>query len=149
MRHCTGFSAGGVLLDQASSRVVCIRPTRSRRPVIGLPKGHPNPVETSQQAAIREVQEETGFIVRISDPAVSTTIEYSFFHQKEKVVKTVQYFLMHFVQCSSADHDHEVAEVLFLEPKQAMRRLPFDKAPIWYRRSDQAFDAMVYKDLSK
>ena len=121
----TDFSAGGLLVDLSTSRVVCICPT-SQHGVVGLPKGHPEPGETAQQAALREVREETGFIPRLVQPEASASIQYSFVRREKTVVKTVQYFLMYITGGSSLDHDHEVTEVLLLDRNEALRRLTFE-----------------------
>ena len=55
------FSAGGVVVD--GDRVVVIVPVKRAadgRRVLGLPKGHLDGDETPEQAATREVAEETG-----------------------------------------------------------------------------------------
>jgi 8-oxo-dGTP pyrophosphatase MutT (NUDIX family) len=56
------FSAGGVVVDD-ESRVIVIVPVKRAfdgRRVLGLPKGHLDGDETAEQAARREVAEETG-----------------------------------------------------------------------------------------
>jgi 8-oxo-dGTP pyrophosphatase MutT (NUDIX family) len=54
------FSAGGVVFREASGRleIAVIRP--AGKTVTALPKGHIDPGETPEQAAAREVNEETG-----------------------------------------------------------------------------------------
>ena len=55
------FSAGGLVFDD-EGRVLLIRARDLRnQPVWTLPKGALNPGETSIDAALREVQEETGY----------------------------------------------------------------------------------------
>ena len=53
---------------------------------------HPDPGETSEQTALREVAEETGLEVRITGPLDS--IEYWFVQSGTRIHKTVHYFLM-------------------------------------------------------
>lgn len=121
----TDFSTGGVLVDLVGWRVVCIRPSAHPATVM-LPKGHPEPGETVQEAALREVREETGFIARISQPEVSTSVQYTMKHRKKRILKTVQYFLMEIIGGSPENHDHEVTEVLLLDRNEALRRLTFE-----------------------
>ena len=87
-------SAGGFVLDaETQTRIALIgRETRSRRLEWCVPKGHPEGSETIEQAAIREVFEETGLEVSI----VSSlgTIEYQFTAGEKLIVKTVHHFLM-------------------------------------------------------
>lgn len=58
-----------------------------------FPKGHAEKGELPKQAAARELEEETGLVISsyLSDEIL--TENYSFFFQKKKVYKTVQYFL--------------------------------------------------------
>lgn len=61
--------------------------------MIAPPKGHPDPGETPEEAAVREVYEETGIRVDISGDLGE--VKYRFFAQDGEVVeKTVRYFLM-------------------------------------------------------
>jgi 8-oxo-dGTP pyrophosphatase MutT (NUDIX family) len=83
-----------------------------------LPKGTPNPGETTEQTALREVAEETGLEVRIVEPLPS--IEYSFVQRGTRIHKTVHYFLMEPTGGDLSRHDHEFERV---------RWLPFADAP--------------------
>lgn len=87
-------SAGGFVLDGESlSHIALIgRETRSRRLEWCVPKGHPEGSETIEQAAIREVFEETGLQVEIL--ASLGTIEYQFSSGNTLISKTVHHFLM-------------------------------------------------------
>lgn len=82
-----------------------------------LPKGTPNPGESREQTAVREVEEETGLQVRISRPL--DLIEYTFAQSGRRIHKTVVYFLMDPIGGDLAGHDHEFDEV---------RWIPFDAA---------------------
>ena len=58
-----------------------------------FPKGHPEEKEAPKQTADRELHEETGLkVVRFlcEDPLEE---QYIFSHRKEKIVKTVRYFI--------------------------------------------------------
>lgn len=83
-----------------------------------LPKGTPNPGETAEQTALREVEEETGLQVRILEPVPS--IHYDFVQGGTHIDKTVHYFLMAPVGGDLSRHDHEFERV---------RWVPFDEAP--------------------
>lgn len=74
-----------------------------------LPKGTPNGGETTEQTALREVEEETGLQVRILKPVDS--IQYFFVQGGRRIHKTVHYFLMEPIGGDLAGHDHEFDEV--------------------------------------
>ena len=83
-----------------------------------LPKGTPDPGESVEETALREVAEETGLEVRILEPLPS--IEYAFVQDGTRIHKTVHYFLMEPVGGDLSRHDAEFERV---------RWVPFDKAP--------------------
>jgi len=74
-----------------------------------LPKGTPNSGETTEETALREVEEETGLQVRIVKPVDS--IQYFFVQGGRRIHKTVHYFLMEPVGGDLTGHDHEFDEV--------------------------------------
>ncbi|PYO02647.1 MAG: NUDIX hydrolase [Candidatus Rokuibacteriota bacterium] len=88
-----------------------------------LPKGALAPGEQSADAALREVREETGYrceIARELDP-----VTYWFQRSGRRVKKTVQWFLMRPIE-KVGEHDHEVDEVAWAAPSEAMGRLRYD-----------------------
>ena len=87
-------SAGGfVLCSDGSLRVALIgRLNRGGRIDWCVPKGHPEGDETIEQAAIREIAEETGLEVDILEHLGD--IRYEFQTPEKTVVKTVHHFLM-------------------------------------------------------
>ena len=83
-------SAGGVLYHQG--KVYLIK--KIERDEWQLPKGHVKKYETIQQTAIREVQEETGYVdVLITDLNPATT-EYTFEKDGEMHHKIVYFYEM-------------------------------------------------------
>jgi 8-oxo-dGTP pyrophosphatase MutT (NUDIX family) len=117
------FSAGGLVVDE-NGRVLLIRARDLRgRPVWTLPKGTLAPGETSMAAALREVQEETGYrceLVRELEP-----ITYWFQRGGRRIKKTVRWFLMRPGE-KVGEHDHEVDEVLWADRADALSRLRYD-----------------------
>ena len=83
-----------------------------------LPKGTPDPGETIEETALREVTEETGLEVRILEPL--RAIEYAFVQDGTRIRKTVHYYLMEPTGGDLARHDSEFERV---------RWVPFDEAP--------------------
>ena len=73
LRTSTATSAGGIVVrfdDGAPSLVVGGRRRERDHLTWTLPKGTPNPGETREQTALREVAEETGLEVRITAEVV-------------------------------------------------------------------------------
>jgi 8-oxo-dGTP pyrophosphatase MutT (NUDIX family) len=87
-------SAGGFVLAQDGTlRVALIgRETRSGRIDWVVPKGHPEGEENHEQAAIREIAEETGLEVEIIERLGD--IKYEFSAGDKLISKTVHHFLM-------------------------------------------------------
>src|SRR3989442_7385903 len=86
------FSAGGLVVDERG-RVLLIRARDLRnQPVWTLPKGTLDPGESSADAALREVREETGYrceVVRELD-----AVTYWFQRDGRRIKKTGRWFLM-------------------------------------------------------
>ncbi len=120
LRAALATSAGGIVVNANRERpalVVGMR-RRSRDAVTWtLPKGTPDPGESVEETALREVGEETGLEVRILERLSS--IEYDFTQDGTRIHKTVHYFLMAPVGGDLSRHDHEFERV---------RWVPFDEA---------------------
>jgi 8-oxo-dGTP pyrophosphatase MutT (NUDIX family) len=89
-----------------------------------LPKGTPEPGETTETTALREVAEETGLEVAITAPLAS--IEYTFVQRGTRIHKTVHYFLMKPTGGDLARHDHEFAKVRWVDFADAAGLLTFE-----------------------
>ena len=107
-------SAGGfVLCSDGSFRVALIgRRNRANRIDWCVPKGHPEGDETIEQAAVREVFEETGIEAEIIEPL--GTISYEFAAGNILIAKTVHHFLLRQTGGSLSlenDPNHEAIDV--------------------------------------
>jgi 8-oxo-dGTP pyrophosphatase MutT (NUDIX family) len=126
LRSALATSAGGVVVSAQDSRpslVVGMR-RRARDSVTWtLPKGTPDPGETVEQTALREVVEETGLEVRIIEPLPS--IEYAFVQDGTRIRKTVHYFLMEPTGGDLSRHDHEFERVRWVPFEEADGLLSF------------------------
>lgn len=120
LRSARATSAGGVVVSaerDQPSLVVGMR-RRGRDGVTWtLPKGTPDPGESTEETALREVAEETGLQVRIVAPLPS--IEYVFVQDGTRIRKTVHYFLMEPTGGDLSRHDHEF---------ETVRWVPFEEA---------------------
>ena len=105
-------SAGGVVyrIDRDEVHVVICGKRSTNGWIWGLPKGTPEPGETLEETAIREVTEETGLKVDLETPIDS--IQYWFVRPDNgvKCHKTVHFYLMSAVGGSFSDHDGDHLE---------------------------------------
>ncbi len=95
-----------------------------RRGTWTLPKGTPDPGESIEETALREVQEETGLRVRILEPL--TSISYVFVQSGVRIDKTVHYWLMEPVGGDLALHDREFERVRWVTFDEAAHLLTFE-----------------------
>jgi 8-oxo-dGTP pyrophosphatase MutT (NUDIX family) len=129
LRSATATSAGGIVVRIEGDRPSLVAGLRRRDGdrhggTWTLPKGTPNPGETVEQTAVREVEEETGLRVRIVGPLPS--IEYTFVQGGARIHKTVHYFLMEPVGGDLDHHDHEFERVRWVRFEDARSLLTFD-----------------------
>jgi 8-oxo-dGTP pyrophosphatase MutT (NUDIX family) len=89
-----------------------------------LPKGTPDPGETIEQTAIREVSEETGLEVHITGPL--DLIQYTFVQSGTRIHKTVHYFLMEPIGGDLTRHDREFDQVRWIDFDEAPSLLTFE-----------------------
>lgn len=117
-------SAGGLVVDRSSSVLLAAliaRTDRSGRLLWSLPKGHLEDGETAQQAAVREVHEETGIVGVVR--ASLGVIDFWFAAGDRRVHKTVHHFLMDAVGGELSDADSEVAAVEWVPLAEVPSRL--------------------------
>lgn len=88
-----------------------------------LPKGTPEPGESMEQVAAREVQEETGLRVRLISSI--GCISYSFVRDQVRYQKQVQHFLFEAIGGDTSLHDQEYDIVSWFSLSEAYRRLTY------------------------
>ena len=91
-----------------------------------LPKGHVERGEAPQEAAVREVREETGVLARVVTPLPS--IDYSYdVEGRVRIHKRVDYYLMAYLDGSERDSDpREVVAARWYAWDEALLQLSFD-----------------------
>jgi ADP-ribose pyrophosphatase YjhB (NUDIX family) len=120
------FSSGGLVVDLTGDvpRAVLIgRVDRQGRLLWTLPKGHIEAGETAEEAALREVREETGLAGEIV--AELGVIDFWFVAEGRRVHKTVRHFLMRRVGGELSTADHEVQEIAWVPMPEIRSRLAY------------------------
>jgi 8-oxo-dGTP pyrophosphatase MutT (NUDIX family) len=123
------ISAGGVIYrhDPPSEPEVCLISTQGRT-AWQLPKGIIEDKELPEEAAAREVAEETGLTGELEKPL--GRIEYWYVWEDEtgktRVHKYVDFYLFRFVSGLTDDHDDEVDEARWFSLTEALKRISYD-----------------------
>ena len=116
------FSSGGLVIRNLKGRQF-LAVVRVRDKILALPKGHPEPGESAQEAAQREVREETGLeatpIEKLGD------VRYWYARDGDRVLKVVSFFLFRYRSGRLEDHDDEVEEALWIPLEEAPVRLAY------------------------
>jgi ADP-ribose pyrophosphatase YjhB (NUDIX family) len=119
-------SAGGFVLDRTGPKptaALIARRDKRGRLVWSLPKGHLETGETPEDAAVREIFEETGITGRIL--ASLGTIDFWFMAEDRRVHKTVHHYLLEAQDRELSDADAEVTEVAWVPLDEVASRLRY------------------------
>ena len=105
-------SAGGLVLKREDGVYYGLLIGRSTPRIWSLPKGHVEPNETIEVAAVREVREETAIDAAIIEKL--SDIRYWFYSNKVKHSKVVHFFLMRYVGGTPKPQAGEVDEAVWI-----------------------------------
>jgi ADP-ribose pyrophosphatase YjhB (NUDIX family) len=123
----TETSAGGIVVhrDGADLRFLLIRDSYQNW---GFPKGHVEPGETTESAALREVAEDTG-VREAFITAPLDVIQWEFQFRGVRVRKTCHFFLMETRDATtSPQHDEGISACRWTTFEEANRLVAYDNA---------------------
>lgn len=117
------FSAGGIVFKNQNDNLHILVAKHSYHKGWVFPKGliDREKKESRQDAAIREVEEETGAKGEILKELPPSTFFYSWDGEKRK--KTVYYFIMRFIGGDITKHDTEMEEVVWVTADKVLETL--------------------------
>ena len=92
-----------------------------------FPKGKMEPGETKQEAAHRELQEETGLNAQL-DNDFEETFSYSFLDPHKKIATKIVHFFMGRTVNSTISLSDEHTDYQWMTYKQALTKLTYDNA---------------------
>jgi 8-oxo-dGTP pyrophosphatase MutT (NUDIX family) len=118
------FSAGGVVVsDGQVITIVPVKRAADGTRVLGLPKGHLDGEETPEEAARREVAEETGVDAELLE--LLGDVAYRYDRRGRRVRKVVRFYLFAYRSGDLEDHDHEIEEARWMPLEEAAERLTY------------------------
>ncbi|MEX0651263.1 MAG: NUDIX hydrolase [Actinomycetota bacterium] len=119
-------SAGGVVYRRDGHDIeVVLASRRTRRGDIawGLAKGGIEEAESLEDAAVREVHEETGYTAEIEASLGDT--RYFYVWEDTRISKTVHFFLMRCTGGDPEDRDDEMEEIRWFPLERALKRAAY------------------------
>jgi 8-oxo-dGTP pyrophosphatase MutT (NUDIX family) len=120
------ISAGGVVYRRSDDEIEIVlasRRTRRGQLAWGLAKGGIEDEESMEDAAVREVREETGLLAEIEASLGET--RYFYVWENVRIRKTVHFFLMRHTGGDIDDRDDEMEEIRWFPLERALKRAAY------------------------
>jgi 8-oxo-dGTP pyrophosphatase MutT (NUDIX family) len=130
MALLTATSAGALILREIEGelKIALAHHQRSEKSWV-LPKGHVERHESLEQAAVREIQEETGLTNIQLLAHLGTVLRKSSRSNGESVHKTIHYYLAYALSDNRSDLplDASFTTVAWFSPQQVLELLPYEQ----------------------
>ncbi|MEJ5173024.1 MAG: NUDIX hydrolase [Hydrogenothermaceae bacterium] len=117
------FSAGGVVYKKEEDKIYILLIRNKDR--YGFPKGNVERTEKKEDAAVREVKEETGVDAEIED--YLGNVEYWYRSGTDTIHKFVYYYLMKYKGGDINPQKDEIEAAEFVDLEKVNELLSFDK----------------------
>lgn len=117
------FSAGGVVFKEDQDQIYILLIKNKDR--YGFPKGNIERTEKREDAAVREVKEETGVDAEVLD--YLGNVEYWYRSGVDTIHKFVYYYLMKYVGGELNPQKEEIESAEWVPINQVEEKLSFDK----------------------
>ena len=129
MNSKVDFAAGGIVFY--NDLIIIVKNKRgdlnSNKSFWGFPKGHLEDGEKPSEAAVREVYEETGFLVELNSDKPIAESRYEIKSEDGVVNKTVWFYDMKVVSAFKKEPDDEILELAIVGYDEAIKLLTFEE----------------------
>lgn len=115
-------AAGGVVMRNGEDETEVAVVHRPRYDDWSFPKGKLDPGETFEEAALREVREETGLVCRLGPE-----LAFAHYDDNKGRPKVVRYWLMAVIEDPGFEPNDEVDELRWLTPDAAAELLTYSR----------------------
>ena len=112
------FSAGGIVREGSNLLMILVKNLEGQM-IWTFPKGHIEKGELAEDAALREVREETGYDCKITEPF--DRIHYWFKRGPVLTKKTVTWFLMKPLEKTGTHDPEEIMETRWVPMPEAVK----------------------------